>query len=97
MIKFFEGQTLSFSGRYNGQKMYAIINTTNYNQDGCWAVIVTSHDELPKQGFENEMEEIETMQVGEQRTFEYGCDANTKNYTTKFKICPIRLICIVGL
>jgi len=75
MIKFFEGQTLSFSGRYNGQKMYAIINTTNYNQDGCWAVIVTSHDELPKQGFENEMEEIETMQVGEQKTFEYGCDA----------------------
>ena len=71
-----DGNTLSISGKYSGQRMYAIINTTNYNQDGCWSVIVTNHDELPKNGFnDSDMAEIQTMQVGEQKTFDYGYDA----------------------
>lgn len=76
MIKFFEGSTMSVSGRYSGQKVYTIINTVNYNQDGCWAVTTTIHDELPKQGFsDDDIAEIDTMQIGEQKTFEYGVDA----------------------
>lgn len=67
---------LSFSGYYHGKKMYSIMNTSNYNEDGMWSVIVASHDELSKNGFSDaDIERIETMQVGEQMTFDYGYDA----------------------
>ena len=52
------------------------MNTSNYNEDGMWSVIVSSHDELSKNGFSDaDIERIETMQVGEQMTFDYGYDA----------------------
>lgn len=47
------------------EKKFAVINTTDYNHDGEWSVIVCKLEELESLGFDDdEIKEIDTIMIG---------------------------------
>ena len=49
----------------DGEKQFAIINTTNYNGDGNWAITPAKIDQLEELGFDEcEILEISNLKVG---------------------------------
>ena len=57
------------------EKMFAVINTTNYNDDGKYAVTIAKMSELPEVGFNaNEINKLDDVEVDSlMTTDEVGC------------------------
>ena len=57
------------------EKVFAVINTTNYNDDGKYAVTIAKMSELPDLGFEaNEIDKLDNVEVDTLMTTDYvGC------------------------
>lgn len=59
-----------------GEKKFAVINTTDYNMDGNYSIIVFGIEDAGKLGFdEEETKRIDALGIGDQAMFEYGVDA----------------------
>lgn len=66
------------NGNSNGEKRFAVINTTKYNDDGNWSIIVcNSNEELESLGFDvDEIKDINDLQIGSRWSSSiYGLDA----------------------
>ena len=57
------------------EKVFAVINTTNYNDDGKYAVTIAKMSELPEVGFNaNEINKLDDVEVDSlMTTDEVGC------------------------
>lgn len=57
------------------EKVYVVINTTNYNNDGKYAVTTAKLSEMTELGFrEDELEKLSDMEVDEIGTTDFvGC------------------------
>lgn len=54
------------------EKVFAVINTTNYNDDGKYAVTIAKMSELPDLGFEpNEINKLGNVEVDTLMTTDY--------------------------
>ena len=59
-----------------GEKKFALINTTDYNMDGNYQIAVFGIADAEKLGFdEEETKRIDSLGIGDQAMFEYGVDA----------------------
>ena len=57
-------KNMSGAARY-GARVYAVINTVEYNNDNKWAIATCRFKELPDLGFDEvEVERIEGLNVG---------------------------------
>ena len=57
------------------EKVFAVINTTNYNDDGKYAVTIAKMSELPDLGFDaEEINKLDNVEVDTLMTTNYvGC------------------------
>lgn len=56
----------------NVEKVFAVINTTNYNDDGKYAVTITKMPELSEVGFDaNEINKLDNVDVDTLMTTDY--------------------------
>ena len=57
------------------EKVFAVINTTNYNDDGKYAVTIAKMSELPEVGFNaDEIDKLDNVEVDTLMTTDYvGC------------------------
>ena len=57
------------------EKVFAVINTTNYNDDGKYAVTIAKMSELPEVGFNaDEIDKLDDVEVDSlMTTDEVGC------------------------
>ena len=57
------------------EKVFAVINTTNYNDDGKYAVTIAKMPELPDLGFDaEEINKLDNVEVDTLMTTDYvGC------------------------
>ena len=57
------------------EKVFAVINTTNYNDDGKYAVTIAKMSELPEVGFNaDEINKLDDIEVDGLMTTDYvGC------------------------
>ena len=57
------------------EKVFAVINTTNYNDDGKYAVTIAKMSELPDLGFDaEEINKLDNVEVDTLMTTDYvGC------------------------
>ncbi|MDY5646245.1 MAG: hypothetical protein SPF22_04475 [Candidatus Onthovivens sp.] len=54
------------------EKVFAVINTTKYNDDGKYAVTIAKMSELPDLGFEaNEINKLDNVEVDTLMTTDY--------------------------
>lgn len=54
------------------EKVFAVINTTKYNDDGKYAVTIAKMSELPDLGFEaNEINKLDDVEVDTLMTTDY--------------------------
>lgn len=56
----------------NVEKVFAVINTTNYNDDGKYAVTIAKISELPDLGFDaEEINKLDNVEVDTLMTTDY--------------------------
>ena len=57
------------------EKVFAVINTTNYNDDGKYAVTIAKMSELPEVGFNaDEIDKLDDVEIDSlMTTNEVGC------------------------
>ena len=57
------------------EKVFAVINTTNYNDDGKYAVTIAKMSELPEVGFNaDEIDKLDDVEIDSlMTTDEVGC------------------------
>ena len=57
------------------EKVFAVINTTNYNDDGKYAVTIAKMSELPEVGFDvDEINKLDNVEVDTLMATDYvGC------------------------
>lgn len=54
------------------EKVFAVINTTNYNDDGKYAVTIAKMSELPEVGFNaDEIDKLDNVEVDSLMTTDY--------------------------
>ena len=61
-------------------RVYLAINTSDYNQDGAYAVSIASYDELPSLGWEHDEEYIKVNTTTKIAYMEVGDLLTSDNY-----------------
>lgn len=65
----------TIKGKTKEWKMFCVINSTNYNNDAEYQVLVCAYNELPDWGFdEDDLSEIDKLEMDDKYQTDYlGC------------------------